>query len=66
MLGYTEATIARKAEKRGITPDEYKAILITKRQNRAETRRKAKVERTTYLLGISTWTEQERKAQGLI
>ena len=35
MLGYTEATIARKAEARKITVDEYKAYLITKRQTRA-------------------------------
>jgi hypothetical protein len=35
MLGYTEATIERKAAKRGITAEQYKAILIQKRQTRA-------------------------------
>jgi hypothetical protein len=45
MLGYTEATIARKAEKRNLTADEYKALLIEKRRTRGERKRKARAER---------------------
>jgi hypothetical protein len=66
MLGYTEATVARKAEKRNITPEAYMEQLVAKRANRGERRRKAKAERMTYLLAISTWTEQERKAQAKV
>jgi hypothetical protein len=45
MLGYTEATIERKATARNLTADEYKAVLITKRQTRNERKRKARAER---------------------
>jgi hypothetical protein len=45
MLGYTEATIARKAEKRNLTVDEYKKVLIEKRQTRSKRRAEARKDR---------------------
>lgn len=45
MLGYTEATIARKAEKRNMEAFEYELYLVQKRQTRNERKRKARAER---------------------
>jgi hypothetical protein len=63
MLGYTQATIARKAEKRNITPEAYTEQLVAKRANRGERRRKAKAERIKALQDTSP-SFDKRKAQG--
>lgn len=65
MLGYTEATIVRKAEKRNITPEAYTEQLVAKRASRGERRRKAKAERIKALQDTSP-SFDKRKAQAKV